>query len=59
MLLEKWCPPSIETLDQSPACRMDTREMPAAKATEAAGPQREPTDISALATQRTSLPKKK
>ena len=40
---------------QSPACRMDTRETPAAKANEAAAPKREPRDISALATQRTFL----
>ena len=32
---------------------MDTRETPAAKAAEAATPQREPGDICALATQRT------
>ena len=34
---------------------MDTRETPAAKAAEAAAPQRESGDICALATQRTFL----
>ena len=34
---------------------MDTRETPAAKAAEAATPQRQPRDICALATQRTFL----
>ena len=36
---------------------MDTRETPAAKAAEAAAPQREPGDICTLATQRTFLSK--
>ena len=43
------------TLAKSPACRMDIRETPATKAAEAAAPQREPTDICALASQRTFL----
>ena len=38
--------------------QMVTRETPAAKATEAATPHREPGDICALATPRLSLPKK-
>ena len=37
---------------QSPTCKMDTREKPATKA---AAPHREPSDICALATQRTLL----
>ena len=45
----------IETLVQSPACRMVTRETPAAKAAEAASPQREARDICALAIPRTFL----
>ena len=35
----------VETLVQSPASRMVTRETPAAKAVEAATPQREPRDM--------------
>ena len=45
----------VETLAHSPACRMDTRETPAAKAAEAATPQRESGDICILATQRIFL----
>ena len=35
------CLAGVETLAQSPACMMDTRETPAAKAAEAATPPRE------------------
>ena len=51
----KQCLAGVETLVQSPACTMDTRETPATKAEEAAAPQREPRIICALATQRTFL----
>ena len=56
---EKECLAGVETLAQSPACRMDTRETLAAKAAEAAAPQSEPRDICALATTELSLPKTK
>ena len=38
----KYCLAGIETLTQSPAHRMDTRETPAAKAVEAAAPRENP-----------------
>ena len=48
----KKCLAGVETLAQSPACRIDNRETPSTKAT---APQREPGDICALPTQRTFL----
>ena len=52
---ESWCLASVETLAQSPDCRIVTRETPAAKAAEGTTPQKEPNDICALATQRIFL----
>ena len=48
----------LETLAQSPTCRMDTRETPSTKAAEAAAPQREPGDICALATKNFPYPRR-
>ena len=50
--VEKQCLAGLETLAQPPACRMDTRETPAAKA---AAPQRVPGAICALAALKTFL----
>ena len=49
------CLAGVETLVQSPTCRMVTRETPTTKAAEAATPWREPRDICALATPGTFL----
>ena len=50
-IVASWCRNS----SPSPACRMDTRETPAAKAVEAAAPWREPGDTCTVATERTFL----
>ena len=44
MYVEKQHPPWVETLAQSSTCRMDTRETPDSKATNAAAPHRVPRD---------------
>ena len=49
-MVSSWCRNSCPV---TPACRMDTRETPVAKDEKTAAPKREPTDICALATQRT------
>ena len=46
----------VETLAQSPASRMDTRETPANKAADTAVPWRVPGDICALAMPKTFCP---
>ena len=45
----------VETLVQSPACKMNTRETPATKAADAAGPQRVYKDLCALTILKTPL----
>ena len=55
--MEKECLAGVETLVQSPTCRMDTRETPAAKATDATALQTEPRDECIFAIQKTFLSK--
>ena len=54
-MLIKQCAAGADTLDQSPACRMVTRKMPAAKVAHTTVPVRVPGDICAFAIPKTFL----
>ena len=57
MYVGKYCPAGVETVAQSPACRMDTRETTVANAKEISAPSGVPRDIFGLAILKTFLSK--
>ena len=57
MYIGKQCLAGVETIIKSPACRMDTWETPATKATDTALPPRVPGEVCIFTTPKTFLTK--